>query len=129
MGTQYLIDTNVIIDFSKGTIPADGNELVAHVIDTEPTISFINKIELLGFSSVSNAIIEFSESANTLMCTEDIIKLCIDIRKQKKIKLPDAIIAATAISSGRILLTRNTSDFSGIDGLTVINPHNLPPTS
>jgi len=45
-----------------------------------------------------------------------------DIRKQYKIKLPDAIIAATARIYNLTLLTRNTKDFQEISGLLTINP-------
>jgi predicted nucleic acid-binding protein len=49
----------------------------------------------------------------------------IEIRKEYKTKLPDAIIAATAIVQGSILLSRNVSDFKNIKGLQVIDPRTL----
>ena len=45
-----------------------------------------------------------------------------DIRKSHKIKLPDAIIAATAMVYDFTLITRNTKDFKNIEGLELINP-------
>ena len=45
-----------------------------------------------------------------------------DIRKAHRIKLPDAIIAATALIYDLILLSRNLADFGGISGLKIINP-------
>lgn len=45
-----------------------------------------------------------------------------DIREQHKIKLPDAIIAATAIIYYLTLITRNTKDFQDIAGLATVNP-------
>ncbi len=45
-----------------------------------------------------------------------------DIRKAHKIKLPDAIIAATAFVHNLTLITRNTKDFKGIDKLKIVNP-------
>ncbi|MCG9880494.1 MAG: type II toxin-antitoxin system VapC family toxin [Bacteroidia bacterium] len=47
------------------------------------------------------------------------------IRRAHKIKLPDAIIAATALVHDLILITRNTSDFIKIDGLKLVDPFNL----
>ena len=41
--------------------------------------------------------------------------------EQKKIKLPDAIIATTAIVRHLILVTRNTPDFR-VAGISMINP-------
>ncbi|HVU55382.1 MAG TPA: hypothetical protein VHD83_10020 [Puia sp.] len=43
------------------------------------------------------------------------------LRKNNKIKLPDAIIAATAIVNGLTLLTRNVADFQNISDLSFIN--------
>lgn len=48
-----------------------------------------------------------------------------DIRKAHKIKLPDAIIAATAFVYDLTLITRNTSNFKNIPGLQIIDPHTL----
>jgi len=49
----------------------------------------------------------------------------IDLRKSKKIKLGDAIIAATALVHNLILISRNTADFINIEGLDIIDPHNM----
>jgi predicted nucleic acid-binding protein len=49
----------------------------------------------------------------------------IEIRKAYRIKLPDAIIAATALVNDYTLVSRNLGDFEKIEGLTVIDPHSL----
>jgi hypothetical protein len=41
-----------------------------------------------------------------------------------KIKLPDAVIAATCLVNDLVLLTRNVSDFVGVENLIVSNPFN-----
>lgn len=51
--------------------------------------------------------------------------LCITLRKTKRIDLPDAIIAATALSQNLIIISRNVKDFTGIDGLQVLDPYSL----
>jgi predicted nucleic acid-binding protein len=48
-----------------------------------------------------------------------------EIRKACKIKLPDAIIAATALVYNLTLLSRNVGDFKQVDGLALINPHEM----
>ena len=48
-----------------------------------------------------------------------------EIRKAFKIKLPDAIIAATALVHNLTLLSRNVGDFKQVYGLTLINPHEM----
>jgi len=57
-----------------------------------------------------------------LFLTEEVEKQTIQIRKIKKIKLPDAIIAATAMVYNLTLVTHNMDDFKSIQGLKIINP-------
>ncbi len=54
-----------------------------------------------------------------------IIKQAILVRRETKIKLPDAIIAATALVRDLTLVSRNEKDFSQVKGLKWINPHAL----
>jgi hypothetical protein len=56
---------------------------------------------------------------------EAVIANTINIRKEIKIKLPDAIIAATTIVNNLILVTDNTNDFTRVRGLKVISPKNI----
>jgi len=49
----------------------------------------------------------------------------IEIRKQFNLRLPDAIIAASALVNNQILISRNLKDFSKISSLKVINPFDL----
>jgi predicted nucleic acid-binding protein len=44
---------------------------------------------------------------------ENVITKSIEIRKVYRLKLPDAIIAATAVVNDLILLTRNKKDLDG----------------
>lgn len=125
MGARYLIDTNVIIDFAEGRLPQKAILFISEVVNDSPALSFVNKIELLGFHTVPEVIIDFVDEAFIESCSDEIIDRCIQIRKGKKIKLPDAIIASTALATKRILLTRNTADFLNIEGLDVINPHDI----
>jgi predicted nucleic acid-binding protein len=46
----------------------------------------------------------------------------IQLTRQYKIKIPDAIIAATTLSQNGCLVTRNVDDFKGISSLNIKNP-------
>jgi len=46
----------------------------------------------------------------------------VNIRRNKKVKTPDAIIAATALAHGFTLITNNEKDFNNINGLKIVNP-------
>ena len=52
MGKSFLIDTNVVIDFSHGIFSEKSKNFVADILNKEPIISAITQIELLGFSVV-----------------------------------------------------------------------------
>jgi predicted nucleic acid-binding protein len=49
----------------------------------------------------------------------------VNIRRNKKIKTPDAIIAATALAFDYTLISNNDKDFSDIKGLKYINPYKV----
>jgi hypothetical protein len=66
---------------------------------------------------------DFIEDALVIELEKEIKLKTAEIRKAYKIKLPDAVIAATALTFNFTLLTRNISDFKNIDGLKLINPH------
>ena len=122
MGQKYLVDTNVIIDFAENKFQPKARKFVASLIDGELQLSVINKIELLSFSQVGNEIIELVNSASIIGLTDAIVNRTIIIRRLRKIKLPDAVIAATAIENNLQLVTRNIDDFQNIKALKVINP-------
>ena len=67
--------------------------------------------------------LDFIAEAEQMPLDEVIIQQTIRLRQQHRIKLPDAIIAATALVHGLPLLTRNVSDFRAIAGLAILNPH------
>lgn len=85
----------------------------------------INKIELLGFSKVEQDLIDFVNCSNICPMDDDIVEKTIEVRRLYKIKLPDAVIAATALHYDFVLVTNNTKDFKSIKGVEVVNPHEL----
>jgi predicted nucleic acid-binding protein len=127
MGKRYLIDTNIVRKYLGEELSTRGLELVDTILDTsESNISVITRIELLGFSpdreELLQFIIQFIGYSFEFSLSEDVIQKTIEIRKSIKIKLPDAIIAATALCHDLILLSDNDSDFGKIPNLRYINP-------
>ena len=125
MGKRYLIDSNIIIGFQENTLSAAGQSLVAKILDEEFNISIINKIELLGYRDVTTKTKEFLSLANVFDLNEAVVNASIEIRRKNKIKIPDAIIAATAQVHDLILVTRNTKDFTTVSRLNISNPYSL----
>jgi len=70
-------------------------------------------------------LVDFFEAANIFELTSDIVSKTIQIRQKQKIKLPDAVIAATALTNGLTLVSRNTKDFKNIQAIEVIDPYGL----
>ena len=125
MGKKYLIDTNVLIDAQMNRLSSNGLDFLAKVINEDFMISFITLIEYLGYKNISKSSEEFISLADVIETDKLIIHTCIDLRKNYKIKLPDAIIAATALTRNLTLVTNNEKDFMHIYNLFVLNPHSL----
>lgn len=127
MGPRFLIDSNVIIEFIGGSLPAEGTHWFVNTVNEgEHAFSPISQIEVLGYNAEAEDLerlrLLFSGSL-ILPVDQRVVEKAIQIRRQKKVKLPDAIIAATALVHGLQLVTRNEKDFRNIPGLEVINPH------
>lgn len=125
MGKEYLIDTNVLIEYTGDLLPEKSYSFVSSIIDQQFTISVINKIEVLGHNTAGKDIEDFIGLADIIELTEEITNKTIELRKQYKTKLPDAIIAATALVNELTIITRNTKDFEKIEGLEVLNPYDI----
>jgi len=124
----YLIDTNVIANFTSVKFSEKAMDFLANVIDETPNISVITKIEALSWRS---AIIQeeanvksFVNYSNIIALSDMIVDECIVIRRNVRMKTPDAIIAATAIVNDFTLLTSD-ADFNRIPNLRILNPFDL----
>lgn len=125
---RYLIDTNVISDYLSAALPDAGMLKIDAVIDAVPNLSIITQIELLCWKTtpvIELNIKNFIADSKIIHITPDVISGCVWLRKSKKIKTPDAIIAATAMANNLVLLTNNEKDFRNINGLKLLNPHML----
>ena len=123
---QYLIDTNAVIDYLGKKLPAAGMKFMNSIIDAVPNMSVITKIEVLSFSASDEhyqLLTNFMNDATVLDLSNNIVDASIDVRKKHKTKLPDAIIAATALAHGYTLITNNEKDFANIKELKIVNPH------
>lgn len=126
---NYLLDSNTVIDYLEGKMSQHSLEKMDNIIDQRGRISVITQIEILGWFGATDVQLtllnEFVADAIVLHLTPELINRTIILRQQHKIKLPDAIIAATAVDYGFTLLSRNLADFKNIVGLKTVNPHEL----
>ena len=125
---EYLINTNAIIDYLGRKLPSSGMNFMDGIIDSKPNVSIITKIEILSFNAPEEhyqVLINFINDANIIELTDATVDTCIGLRKNYRIRLPDAIIAATSLANDLILITRNISDFKKISGLDIIDPYHI----
>jgi predicted nucleic acid-binding protein len=123
---RYLYDTNIFIYYlaDELTVTSLFAEKFLHL--HEVLVSPIIRIELLSFAGLSKeeeqTIEDLLSQFNSVPLLREIEDKTIQLKRQYKIKLPDAIIAATAINQDAFLVTRNVNDFQGITGLNIENP-------
>ena len=102
--------------------------LLDSAIDAVPNLSIITQIELLCWNTdetTTQNVKDFIADSVVLNISPDVIARCVALRKGKKVKTPDAIIAATALAYGYTIITANEKDFENIKGLKFVNPHHI----
>jgi len=125
MGLKYLLDSNVIIDYFGDRLPQITGDIIEN---SEIFAASISQIEVLGFKMDAEIELNFLDFFSTVInfeLDEQIINQSIQIRKFKKIKLGDAIIAATALVHDLTLITRNLNDFKGIEKLKILDSYQV----
>ena len=120
-----VFDSNILIYHLNDALPSTVFNRVESWITEGAVISVITRIEVLGYPQT----IEQLQQAMHLLAYFDeiplheaIVQRTITLRQQYRIRLPDAVIAATALDLAVPLVTRNTQDFHPIDGLIILNP-------
>ncbi len=107
---KAILDTDVLIDFLQG-MPEAREELARY---RQPHYSMISFIELhCGARDPGETV-----AVNTLLATlsrvelnEQVARRAVELRRDLRLKLPDAVVLASADVEGCILVTRNRRDF------------------
>lgn len=108
-GVKYLLDTNFILGILKSNEPVLTAVCARQILASECAYSAITRMELLGFPGITSdedaMIRKKLEHFSYVPLTRAIEDRVIDLRQRRKVKLPDAIIAATALDQRAELLT------------------------
>ena len=111
--TRYLLDTNAVIYLVNG-------RLALPLPEGQYSISVITEIELLSFPNLldeeEQRIRDLLQVLERVQLSDTVRQQTILLRRKNRLKLPDAIIAASALTHRAILLT-NDQSFASIDGL------------
>ncbi len=115
---KIFLDTNAVIYFLEGI---EGFEVIGNF--KKFYYSFITEIELLAFSNEesSQIIMDFLKKGTRMNINSKIISQAIEIRKTKHLKVPDAIIIASAKSISADLYTSDEEMLRKLDFLNTIN--------
>jgi predicted nucleic acid-binding protein len=123
--TEYLIDTNILIYHTEGS------EVVSNIIREALArkafnVSVLTKIEFLGWEKHSPEGFEkcsrLIKPSNVYLIDDDIAEKTIELKRRVKIKLADAVIAATALVNNFKLVTRNVDAYKAVKELEMFNP-------
>jgi predicted nucleic acid-binding protein len=129
MAERFLIDTSAVIKYLNETLPVNGLSFIDKIVDHESIISFVTEIELQVWNppdlDLLNIYQIFVSNSTIVGINDSIIQETIRIRKSFKIKLPDALIAATAIVNNLKLIADNDKDFKKVPELEYINPNTI----
>ena len=122
---MHVFDSNILIYHLNDQLPPAVRTQVDTWIQEGAFISVITRIEVFGFRHTAESLLQAARLLATLdevPLHEAIVQRTIALRQQHRIRLPDAVIAATALHLGFPLVTRNEQDFQPIDGLILVNP-------
>ena len=122
---NVVLDTNILIDFLQGHPPAK-RELKRY---TRPAISIITWMEILvGAQSADEEeqLRNFLAQFHLLPIENDVAEQAVTLRQTHRLRLPDAIIWASAQARNTLLVTRNTRDFPA-DDPSIRVPYKLQP--
>lgn len=126
MEKKILIDTNIFIDHLRGYTPAV--DFFSSLSQKEVLFSAITESELLAGSINQSTekrelLLQFLEQWTKISVDNPLAVTAGDLSRVYKMDIPDAIIAASALQEGSVLITRNIKDFQKIKGLKVIAPY------
>lgn len=113
-GNNFLVDTNFLIYL------LNGRTVVTPYLNNNFSISEITEMEMLGVKGVAPDILKIRtalpENCYTITFNSNIEEIAIRLKQQSTLKLPDAIVAASALYMSLPLVTAYKS-FSKIPGL------------
>jgi len=103
-GKSVVLDTNILLYFLNGD-----PDVSSFLFDYQPIVSFVTELELLSAPELSVSeklsIQEILKNLTIVNYTEEHKNDIVKLRAQKKLRLPDAIIASLAITLGLPLVT------------------------
>ena len=110
---KALLDTNILIDFLRG-VPAARDELARY---EHKAISVITWMEVItgASASVEQGTRAFLDGFDLVDLDEEVAERAVRLRRAYRMKLPDAIVWASAQTRAMLLVTRDIKGFPAGD--------------
>ncbi len=117
-GNSLFVDTNILLYLISG------DETIANLLNEKHIyVSFITELELLGYKDLSETDLKIIQrllkEASVIDINAEIKAQVIAIRKKYKLKLPDAIVVASALYSNLPLVTAD-KQLSQVEDSTIL---------
>jgi predicted nucleic acid-binding protein len=105
-----VFDSNIVIDFLNG-VPAARDELMRYKVAYISPITWIEAQVKVPTDKAQAVQLAVDSNFKRLELDNATLQTALEIRRELRLKLPDALILASARVRGWVLVTRNTKDF------------------
>lgn len=107
---KALLDTNILVDYLRG-LPEARAELSLY---DDTAISIVTWMEVLVGAppAQAGATRDFLDRFTVIGLDQAVAERAVAVRQEYRVKLPDAIVWASALVGGRLLVTRDARGFS-----------------
>lgn len=110
-----LFDTNILIDYLNG-VDAAREELERYPTRLVSSVTWMEVLVGAHNDEEEDVIEMFLRDFTLVPLSREVARRAVELRRGHRLRLPDAIIWASAESQSALLVTRNTKDF----------PHDAP---
>ncbi|MGL5857527.1 MAG: type II toxin-antitoxin system VapC family toxin [Angustibacter sp.] len=112
---DLLVDTDVFVDHLRGAAQLRSGRNRLHY-------SVVTRAELFAGTSATGHVATLLAPFRELPVDRAVAERAGRVRRECGVRLPDALIAATALQHGMAVVTRNHGDFDRVRGLRVRQP-------
>jgi predicted nucleic acid-binding protein len=106
---KALFDTNILIDYLTGNDDAR-KELARYPVRLVSVVTWMEVLAGARSDAEEDVICMFLRDFTVIEISKPIAQAATTIRRKRRVRLPDAMIWATAEAESALLVTRNTKD-------------------
>jgi predicted nucleic acid-binding protein len=112
---DVLVDTDVFIDHLRGAVELRPGRNRVHY-------SVVTRAELFAGNSATDLVSQLLGPFRELTVDRSVAERAGRVVREFQLRMPDALIAATALENRLTLMTRNRKDFDKVRGLRIRTP-------